>query len=172
MFSKKIQLGLLIFTLAILSSACSISTSSSTKSSAGVDSSIFVSSNSGSTWKAMTSIPVISGVPRSIKDINVNLMTMDPQDSKAVYLASFETGLFFTYNISEGWTFVKTLPAEKINDVKVDPKNKCVIYAAISNRLYRSKDCARTWSQVYFDNNAEVSVKTITIDHYNTQIFI
>jgi len=96
-------------------------------------------------------------------------MTIDPQDSKAVYLASFGSGLFFTYNIANGWQEVKSLPAETINDVKVDPKNKCVIYAAITNRLYRSKDCARTWSQIYFDNNTEVSVKTITIDHYNPQ---
>jgi photosystem II stability/assembly factor-like uncharacterized protein len=97
-------------------------------------------------------------------------MTLDPEDSLAVYLASFDQGLYYTYNIvNDGWTKVKGLPEATINDVKVDPKNKCIIYAAISNRLYRSNDCSRSFTQVYFDNNAGVIVSAVVVDHYNSQ---
>jgi photosystem II stability/assembly factor-like uncharacterized protein len=33
----------------------------------------------------------------------------------------------------------------------------------------RSSDCARTWTQIYFDNNSGVSVNAVAIDHYNTE---
>lgn len=95
---------------------------------------------------------------------------MDPQDSMAVYLASYDNGLYYTYNITNGWNKVNNLTNGTINDVKVDPKNKCVIYASATNRLFRSDDCARTWTQVYYDNNTAVSVNTVTIDQFNTNI--
>jgi photosystem II stability/assembly factor-like uncharacterized protein len=93
---------------------------------------------------------------------------MDPQDSRAIYLASVDNGLYYTYNITDGWQFVSSLPQATVNDIKVDPKSKCIIYAAIANRVYRSSDCSRTWSQIYFDNNTGIVVNTIVIDQYNT----
>jgi len=169
MSSKILQVSLALAAAALLVSACSISTTSSSRSgtTSQVDSSIFLSTNQGDTWSAKANIPTVSGRPRSLADINVNTLVMDPQDSQAVYLASFDSGLFFTYNINEGWQVVDSLPQATINDIQIDPKNKCLLYAAISNRVYRSNDCARNWSQIYFDNNPGVSVNTIAIDHYN-----
>jgi photosystem II stability/assembly factor-like uncharacterized protein len=37
----------------------------------------------------------------------------------------------------------------------------------VANRLYRSADCSRNWTQVYYDNNLGVQVTTIAVDHYN-----
>jgi len=116
----------------------------------------------------MTAVPSVTGRTGSIAELSVNLMTMDPNDSKAVYLATYENGLFYTYDIASGWSEVKTLPRATINDVKVDPKSKCIVYVALANRVYRSTDCSRTWAQIYFDNNTGVSVNTVAVDHYNT----
>lgn len=170
MFLKtKKLLGLLFVLIAIVltTSACSITTTSTKKVDQDTDSSVFLSINQGDNWRPMTAMPVTSGSAGSIASLDVNLITMDPQDSLALYLASFEKGLYYTYNISKGWNQVAGLPTATINDVKVDPKNKCIIYAASGNRLYRSNDCSRTWSQVYFDNNPGVSVNTVAVDHYN-----
>lgn len=170
MFLKMKKLFGLFFVLGLVvlaTSACSITTTSSKKATQDTDSSVFLSINQGDNWRPMTAIPATSGAPGSIASLDVNLITMDPQDSLALYLASFEKGLYYTYNISKGWNQVAGLPTATINDVKVDPKNKCLIYAATGNRLYRSKDCSRTWEQVYFDNNPGVSVNTVAVDHYN-----
>lgn len=166
MSTKSIKLVLALAALTLFTSACSISTSSSGNPQS-VDSSVFATSDRGDTWRSMTAIPSTSGSAGSISNINVNVMTMDPSDNQALYLGSFANGLFYTYKISEGWNLVKGLPTATINDVKVDPKSKCNIYAAITNRVYRSSDCSRNWTQIYFDSNAEVLVNTIAIDQYN-----
>lgn len=166
MGGRILKLSFLGALLVLLSSACTISTTS-TGTTADKDSSVFLSTDRGDTWRIATALKNANGRQENINDLNVNLMTMDPQDSLAIYLASFERGLFYTYKVTEGWNFVPSLPATTINDVKVDPKNKCQLYVATSNRLYRSVDCGRNWAQVYFDNNPGVNVNTISVDHYN-----
>jgi hypothetical protein len=167
MKSKKIAL---IFSLAILPltlSACSISTNSQ-KTTTGSDTSVFLSINSGDSWREVVNM-ASPGQAQNIRGLNVNVMTFDPQDSLAVYLASFDRGLYYTYNVvNDGWIKVKGLPEATVNDVKVDPKNKCIIYAAVANRLYRSNDCSRTWGQVYFDNNTGINISSVVVDHYNS----
>lgn len=160
------QFSILLAVLILVLSACSISTRSSSDTTVS-DNSIFLSTDSGSTWRAMVSVPTTEGRQQTIGDVNVNLMAMDPQDSLAIYLATFDRGLYFTYNISEGWSKVEGLPDATINDIQVDPKNKCQLYAAVGNRLYSSADCSRTWQQVYYDNDQSVNVRAVAVDHYN-----
>ncbi|MFZ4631923.1 MAG: WD40/YVTN/BNR-like repeat-containing protein [Patescibacteria group bacterium] len=167
MSKKPFKLILALVAISLVTSACTVSTSSTTNTQS-VDSSIFVSADRGDTWRALTAVPSTTGRAGSIAEISVNMMTMDPEDSKAVYLASYDSGLFYTYDVTAGWNEVKTLPRATISDVQVDPKSKCIVYAAVANRVYRSSDCSRTWTQIYFDNNTGVIVNTIAIDHYNT----
>lgn len=167
MINKKIKLVIAFTAVMLTISACSISTSS-TGGNAATDSSLFLSIDAGNTWRTVASVPTTSGRIQSISDVNVKAMSMDPEDSLAVYLATYDRGLYYTYNVTKGWVAVSSLPTATVNDVKVDPKNKCIIYTAIANRLYRSSDCARTWTQIYYDNNTAVTVNAIAIDHYNT----
>jgi hypothetical protein len=172
MWFKSVKLVLALGAVTLMSSACSVTTSNSTaKALSGqtVDSSVFLSTDSGKSWHVMTDVPMVGGKAQNISDLNVNTIAMDPQDSLALYLASFNQGLYYTYNVAQGWNKVASLPQATVNDVKVDPKDKCNIYAAISNRLYRSSDCTRTWTQVYFDNSADININTIAIDHYNSR---
>jgi len=164
---KKLKLVLALLSLVLVLSACSVTTSS-TGGSGGTDSSLFLSTDAGNTWRSVAAVPTIDGRLNSISDVNVNIMTMDPQDPLAIYLGTYDHGLYYTYNATKGWVAVSGLPTTTINDIRVDPKNKCIIYGALANRVYRTSDCARTWTQIYFDNNAGVTVNTIAIDHYNT----
>lgn len=155
-------LGLLI-SGAFFLSACSLSGNPD----AGLDSSVFLSIDGGNSWREAVAMAT-PGDPKNIKNLNVNAMVFDPQDNFAVYLASRGDGLYYTYNvINEGWQKAKGLPSETVNDVRVDYQNKCLIYAAVANRLYKSEDCSRSFSQIYFDNNPEVSVNAIALDFYN-----
>jgi photosystem II stability/assembly factor-like uncharacterized protein len=160
---------LIIAITALFLSGCSLTVGSATVGTKTADSSLFLSTNSGESWRSVASIPSTNGRAQSIGEVNVNLMSFDPQDHLALYLATFDRGLFYTYNATKGWNHVAALPQATISDVKVDPRDKCVVYAALANRLYRSDDCTRTWKQVYFDNDGRVSVNTIAVDQQNSR---
>jgi photosystem II stability/assembly factor-like uncharacterized protein len=132
---------------------------------------VFVSSDGGDTWRHMPYIPTITAQPGSINNVEINKMIADPSDSGAIYLATLEDGLYYTYNVGRGWNKADSLPGDvKINDLVVDANDKCTIFAAIDNSLYKSIDCKRNFSETYYDNNSEVSVLSVAIDHYNSDV--
>ena len=168
MHKSKLLILLLVAGFAL--SGCTISVGSGGKTTLGTvnDGGVWISADKGVNWRQMSLIPTVTGKPQSIATTDVVTLTADPQDPAAVYMATRERGLFYTYNVNNGWNHVSGLGQTTIRDVKVDPKNKCVIFAAALNRLYRSEDCGRGWQQVYFDNNPGVAVTVISIDHYNS----
>lgn len=168
MISKKINLLLLIPGLLLLS-ACSFSTNSSA-TSAGPDlGGVFLSIDRGVSFKQQVSVPSVSGMPGSINSIDVSSLALDPSDSNAIYLASYDQGLYYSYNITGGWNEAKTFPKTTVTSIAVNPNNKCDIYATFANRLYRSVDCTRTWKQIYLDADAKAIFTTIAIDFYNSE---
>ncbi len=155
-----------ILTLAILVSGCSISVKS--KGGGGNDGGVFISPNKGEIFRQMTAMPTISGRAQNVGYLNVNNLAADPNDAAAMYLASYDYGLFYTYNVTEGWNYVEGLGQNTINDVVVDPGVKCTIYAAIGNQIMRSIDCSRSWQQIYFGPNTESAINSVAVDHYFT----
>lgn len=162
-----LKLFIMLLAFSAITSACTVSLGSSSVSTAN-DGGTWLTTDRGATWRQISSIPTISGRPGSLGNTDVSVLSIDPQDSSAIYLGTVGKGLYYTYNINNGWQEMKNLGQGTINDVKVDPNAKCGLYAAITNRLYRSLDCGRSWQQVYFDNNPGVNVTTIAIDHYNS----
>ncbi len=163
---KKINLIVLLISLSLLLSACGLSVRKS--GDLGITGGIFVSGNQGNTWKNMSFSPSASGEPISLTHLDVKEIIIDPSDSQALYMTTYGRGLFFTYNLNEGWRKVNGLPTATINSVVINPDYKCTIFASVANRLYKTVDCARTWDQVYSDDNPEVAVTSVVIDHYNT----
>ena len=170
--SVKILFFLPVLLAALSLTGCSINLSTQNNSVKDIGG-VFVSTNQGDSWKAMSGIPTVSGTPGSISGMDVNRLIVDPSDNQAVYLASFDNGLYYTYAVSKGWNFVSRLVKETINDLAVDSKNKCVMFAAAGNKLYKSTDCSRFWKEAYYDNNPGVTVTAVAIDHYDSrQIYI
>ena len=148
-------------------SACSISTTSNGGGDAQSTGNIFLSVDTASSWAQVSNIPTVNGKVESIAGVEVSGFYNDPSDNLAVYMGTNQHGLYYTYNVTKGWNKVVTIPDTRINAVAVDPKDKCTIYVAALNRLYRSEDCARSFIQVYFDNDAAVAVSSVVIDFYN-----
>jgi photosystem II stability/assembly factor-like uncharacterized protein len=168
MFRKKIfLLTFLIFSAFVLSGCDGLITinSGDSKNSQG---GIYVTTDKGNKWKGMNSIPSISGTPGSIAGYNTRALEMDPNDHDAVYLGTVGNGLFYSYNVADGWNRAEGLPAKTVNAIAVDSSSKCVIYASLQNKIYKSTDCNRTWEPVYYDNEAKTRIEAIAVDHYNT----
>lgn len=168
MSNKKHLLFVMLPVLLVLLSACSLSFNSASDPSKTPDlGGVFLSVDGGNTFKSQSYTPTISGTPGNIAGVNVRAITIDPSDNAALYLATYNQGLYYTYNILSGWLEVKGLPKTTISFVAVNPKNKCDIYASYANRLMRSVDCNRTWTQIYIDANAQTFFTTLAIDFYN-----
>lgn len=166
MFKNKLNLLILIMVIAIIISGCSISFK--TEDSGIKDGGVYVTINKGDNWQQKVLIPTTAGRPKSINTFSVNTLAMDPNDSGAIYFGSVDNGLFYTYNSAQEWFIAKNLDKTTINDVVIDSSSKCIIYTAIGNRVYKSTDCNRSWSQVYYDNDVNTRVNSIAIDHYNS----
>ncbi len=131
---------------------------------------VFVTKDGGENWARKSLIPTLTGKPKSFSFLNVASMEIDPGDSKAIYFGSVGEGLIYTYDSGENWQIAKNLGEETINAIAIDPKNKCIIYAAKGNKIYKSIDCNRNWEQIYQDNDTGVIIDNIEIDYYNTAI--
>ena len=154
-----------IFCLAL--SGCTINLGSS--AGAGKDGAVYVSTNKGDMWQQRANVPSSTGSPRSIASLDTYALAMDPSDSKALYLGTVDNGLYFTYDKTANWQFATSLGQVTVRDIAVDPVNRCLVYAAVANKLYKTEDCARSWNQVYYDNDLTILVNTVAIDQYDSK---
>lgn len=160
---KKIILLSAVVMVSVFLSACSISTKSDGAISSG---NIFVSQDKGGTWSLVNSVPTVSEIPLNISAAEVSGFYPDPSDNLAVYLATKANGLYYSYNIAKGWNQAN-LNEASINSVAVNNNDKCLIYVAARNRLYRSDDCSRSFTQSYYDNSTDVLINDVLVDFYN-----
>ena len=105
-----------------------------------------------------------SGGTGSIAGINVLALAFDPQDHKAIYLASDTAGLLFSYDGGDSWRKADPVGNGRIESVIVDPKNKCTIYATFTNTILKTVDCSRTWTETYIDTRRDKTLTVLAID--------
>lgn len=165
MFSKKIY-----FLIIFLASFSLLGASCITFSATGVDGGIFKSVDKGATWLSKVAVPTVSATKQTIAGVNVNMIAQDPQDSNAVYIGTQANGIYFSYDGGESWQQPKQLSLGNIKDIAVDPKNKCVIYAATANKIFKSEDCSRFWKNIYFETRPEVSITSLVINPANNSM--
>jgi len=173
MFKSKNKLLQIFFLAGIIICISGCSISFSPKEGGGNDGGVYLSSDKGKRWQQAVLVPTISGSPGSIGGLNTSALNMDPSDSQAIYFGSIDNGLFYSYNYAKEWQKAEGLGGVTINDIAIDPSSKCIIYVAIGNKIYKSTDCNRSWSQVYYDTDVNLSINSIAIDHYDsTRVYI
>jgi len=158
---------LLVFFL----SGCSVTMKTDEKQKEDINNlGIFKSTNKGDTWTQRVLMPTITGRPGTIGGKSVKFMVADPSDNNAFYLSTMGTGMFFTYDGAMSWYYVSGLGNISPNGIAVDANNKCQIYVSYTNKIMRTKDCSRTWEQIYYDSKPDVSVYGIVVDHFDSSI--
>ena len=165
MTMKKFKILFLITLLTVILSGCTIGFN--TGAGAGtVDGGVYKSSKKGTSWEQKVLIQTV-GVKRSFAAADVMFLALDPQDNKAIYASGVENGLFYSYDGGESWQIAAGLGKVNVTNVAVDPANKCVIYATVANKVYKSVDCSRTWAVIYFDNDPTAAIASLVIDFSN-----
>ncbi len=139
-----------------------------TPGGSGTDGGVFRSTDRGTVWQQKSSVAAV-GAPRSFAGQNVTTMALDPSDRRALY-AGTQAGLFFSYDGADSWQGASSLGAVTVTSVAVSPSEKCVVYAGTGNRVMRTRDCSRTWENVYFDPRPDTRVTSVKIDHLNSAL--
>ncbi len=152
----------ILFLLVFILGGCTLSFGSSKKPNAGV----FKSFDKGGDWQMMRSL-VLPGGRGDIVTVNVLELKFDPQDNNAIYMISEENGLFYTYDGGENWVQPSQINSGRVNDLAVDPNDKCTIYIGFSNRVLKSTDCNRSWQEIYIDTRPQ-SITAVAVDSDNS----
>lgn len=170
--TRSVILSLLLFSSLFVLTGCGPIQIQLGGGDSGKDGGVFVTTNNGRNWKQMVEVPTTGEQTRSISHVDTNVLVMDPSDHDTVYLGTRNNGLFYSYNVANGWNGVEDLPQGKVDAIAVNPNSKCIIYTAMENKIFKTTDCNRTWEDVYFDNEVDTRINTIAIDHYNdSQIY-
>jgi len=169
---KKTKILIILLALASITSGCSISFGGASQTNVN-DGGVYKSTDKGQTWTQKVLIPTIYGQPSSIAAVETQSMVMDPSDHLAIYFGSVANGLFYSYDAANDWQIATTLGKVTVNAIAIDPTFKCTIYVAAGNKLFKSIDCSRSWSQVYFDNDLTVRITAVAVDNLSsTNVYI
>lgn len=157
-----VRLGSPIVILALLGAGCI----TIKKGTAGADGGIYRSPDQGEHWAQLSAVPTPKGVG-SIAGVDVAFITFDPSDRGAVYIGTQTNGMWYSYDGGAGWRQAEDLMAGRVPSIAVSPRDKCTIFAAQGNRVFKSTDCNRTFQPVYTDTRPAALITGVVVDHYN-----
>lgn len=163
---KKIHFVLFLLAGLVLTGAGCISFTGGDQS--GVDGGIFKSADKAENWQQKVAVAAVK--PGSLANANIVSLVFDPQDSRTMYLATAENGLFYTTDGAESWFIAGSLSGGKINAVAPDAKNTCNVYASAGNKIFKTSDCTRSWQNIYVDTRADQVVTALAADSYTPNI--
>ncbi len=143
---------------------------SSKTTSKGPDGGVWKSADKGLTWTSKKALVSGIKVTATAALFNVLDMAMDPQDNKTIYLATNDHGLAYTLDGGDSWQLAKIETVTKVTAIAVDPKNKCTVYAASANKIYKTETCGRDWEKIFFDPRTEVVFTRLAVDNYNPTV--
>jgi photosystem II stability/assembly factor-like uncharacterized protein len=143
----------------------------------GPDGGVWKSTDNGQTWVNKKAFVQGAKVSAGAATIGVVDMAFDPQDKNTVYLATAANGMVFSLDGGDSWQQAVASNPEKnvlttgrVNVVSVDPKNKCTVYAASANKIYKTITCGRDWDQIFFDARTDKSFTELVVDWFNPTI--
>jgi len=164
MVHKKFALGMSLFVaLLVFGGAGCIDVGGGAGAETTGPAGMYVSTDRGETWKQISAVPTLEGVKNATAASVYNIFE-DPQDPKAMYWASRNAGLFFTYDDGKTWQQPdEILNAGFVYSVAVHPEDKCTVFATNGRFIYKSTDCNRTWTEVYRESRSNVGVVSLDI---------
>ncbi|MFA5129927.1 MAG: hypothetical protein WC477_03325 [Patescibacteria group bacterium] len=162
---RSLSLILPILALILLGQGCAGTTATSNAADGGV----YKTADHGVTW-VQKRILIKGAKAVTLGNDPITAITIDPEDSQAVYAGTAERGIVASLDGGDSWQEVIKGPVGKIQSIIVDPKNKCVVYASIANKIYKTENCTRDFTQIFFDPKTTKIFTQLAIDWFNSTI--
>lgn len=156
------KISLIALTLVLAGAGCSIGKKKqvTTLGVAG----IFVSADKGETWQSSAALPTVKGVA-NLAGMSVYKLFSDPQDPSALYWASRENGFVYSYDEGRTWQQPPVeLQKGYIYSIAVSPTDKCTIFVSTGDRIMKSDDCNRSWTEMYRESRPNIRVSSLAIN--------
>lgn len=157
------------FLLLLLSGCGILQFNSSTPEQLATPTGFYRTTDRGATWDAKMDIYSIGGQGLTFAGTNITTMVLDPNDSNTIYLGTENRGLIYSYNGGDAW-FYTAPTAGVVNAVAVDYSNKCTVYVAIFNRVYKTTDCNRTWQEIHLSSVEGEFFTSLAVDPHDNRI--
>ena len=160
---------ILLLLLPLLLSGCIINVNKKPAVPVNFMGGMFRSADLGASWEHIVDIYNANGQALNFNTVNITTYTLDPTDQAAMYIGTEVSGILYTYNYGQAW--YNTIPGPGVvNDIVVNPKDRCEIFAAIHNNIYKSTDCSRSWKSIYYDNLPNTFITDLAINANNPDI--
>ena len=147
---------------------------------------IYVGAASGGVWKSQnggtTYKPVFDKQPVQ----SIGAVTIDPKNSKTVWVGSGESwtrnstsigdGIYKSTDGGENWTNMGLKESERIVKILVDPSDTNTVYVCVPGKLwsdsddrgvYKTGDGGKTWSKVLKGSNLSTGCSMMSMDRSN-----
>ena len=158
--NKKLFLSILLISLVVFGGISCTNNSSSLG--------VFRSDDGGMTWQQKVRIDD----KKSIKDVNVISLSINPLDPKIIFIGTRKKGLYKTSDEGETWQQV-ALASGNINAIGIDPKDPNIIYIAgyfgTLGKIFKSTDGGQNFEEIYSETHEKNAVNDIAIDSYDTR---
>jgi photosystem II stability/assembly factor-like uncharacterized protein len=160
-------LGMALASLVFVGAGC-VSVSSGGASQQGADGGVFRSTNKGDNWAQKIAVAT-AGAPKNIAGVNVITLVQDPSDPAALYIGTAESGMYYSYDGGESWQQSPQVSRGRVPSIAVNPKDKCMVYIAIENKLLKTEDCSRSWVVTYLDARADKLTTAVAVEANDTR---
>jgi photosystem II stability/assembly factor-like uncharacterized protein len=152
----------IILGLFFLTTACSLSLTSSPKEDGGV----FKSFDYGEKWEHKN-VATIDNKKTNIGGVNTKEIVFDASDHSLVYLATRGDGLFVSENGGDEWRQI--FKTGFVSAVAPDNNSRGVIYIAVADKIYKTIDQGKEWRAIYLENRTGVQITQVAVDPANSQ---
>jgi len=125
---------------------------------------VFKSIDSADSWQQKANVCSLKNEARVLDRVDVNVLVLDPQDNKTIYLGTKKQGLFVSFDAAESWQKIRTLPKGEIMSIAVHPQLKHIVCVAIDNQVFKTSDAGRTWQIIYLEAVPKVVINNVAID--------
>lgn len=165
-FTSRLSMAAPLVALSLFGAGCF----GSSTTAKGPDAGVWKTTDRGQTpWVSKKAL-VAPGpkITNAVATYTILQLAFDPQDHNVMYAATKENGMIYTLDGANTWQQPNTLNTGRVNAVAIDPKQKCTLYAASGNKIFKSDNtCGRDWQQIFFDPRTEKSFTQLIIDWYN-----
>lgn len=129
---------------------------------------MFVSTDKGENWQMISSMPTTEGV-KSLSGASVFKLLEDINDPKALYWASRQHGLLYSFDDGKSWKQADSeLNSGFVRAVAVHPQDKCKIYASNGRQVFKTDDCTRSWTEVFYEARPSESITSLSFDPFSS----